>query len=160
MLRSATLAVSLLLAPCAAFVPQHAGPSAQQQRERRPLPRHASVAMAAERTGGYQGPRKPTEEEMQLVFKEDRTEQEERLLKLELAATFPPRTGTNHNGGLGDSYMFFQGPTPKTAKQDGLTDFFKQDFGSLVGKSELVAKASIGVGLLLSLTLLVSLVVL
>lgn len=110
----------------------------------------------AERTGGYQGPRKPSEEEMQLVFKEDLSPQEERLLKLELAATFPPRTPPRE----GEGYIFFQGPTPKTAKQEGLTDFFKQDFGGLAGGASLGAKAAIGLMVALSFSLLVSLIIL
>lgn len=53
--------------------------------------------------------------------------EEQRKLKLETGTTHKPRTSTaNPMSPDREGYMFFQGPTPKTARQTGMPDFFSE----------------------------------
>jgi len=49
--------------------------------------------------------------------------EELRRVKLELSTNWKPRTSTV----AGEGYTFFQGPTPKTAQQEGMPDFFSAE---------------------------------
>lgn len=57
--------------------------------------------------------------------------EEARRIKLEVGTNWPPRTTTAKATGFWnddrEGFMFFQGPTPKTAVQAGLPSFFSQD---------------------------------
>ena len=65
---------------------------------------------------------------------EDMAPEEQRRQKLEVGTNWPPRTSTAKpfSDGLFSpehertGYMFFQGPTPRTAVQEGLPSFFSR----------------------------------
>jgi hypothetical protein len=78
----------------------------------------------------------------------------DRKLRLELSANYPPRTPPKE----GEGYIFFQGPTPKTANQEGMPSFFSSE--NLEGASLPTAgKVAIGLGGALFLGLVATLVV-
>ena len=54
--------------------------------------------------------------------------EEQRRVKLETGTNYPPRTPTEKPFDIGrKGYMFFQGPTPKTAVQEDLPAFLSRD---------------------------------
>merc|ERR1719387_2263194 len=73
------------------------------------------------------------------------TNQDRRLNKLVTGTNWPPRTEPTP----GKGYFFFQGPTPKTAVQDDLPDFFStENFADVDIKPVQLAVTATGFGAL------------
>ena len=85
---------------------------------------------------------------------------EQRRLKLEIGTNWPPRTTTAMSGIFDverEGFMFFQGPTPRTAVQADLPSFLSaENFASLVVPLQLKIAGGVGgVALLVVLAVLV-----